>query len=88
MDPRLAAIRKHSGSNERRYWPPGQHPATARLRANLKKAYELERKAGFTGGLTEYIDYLKEQIAAFEEVESELKAHMYWYITRDKKGRR
>lgn len=87
MDPRLVAI-KHPGSNERRYWPPGQHPATARLRMELKKAQELERRTGVTGGLTEYIDYIQDQIATFEERESELKVFMYQFIVRDKKGRR
>jgi hypothetical protein len=88
MDPRIAAIKVRPGSNERRYWPPGQHPAIQRQKLELQKAQKLAEVHGMTEGLAEYIDYIQEQIAAFEERESELKRRMYEFIIRGRKGRR
>lgn len=52
-----------------RYYPPGQHPATYRWRWTLAKALECG-----LGDDHEMVVYLREQIAAFEQAESDLKA--------------
>lgn len=67
-----------------RYYPPGQHPATAMMRAQLAKAEQIkadaERKSVEHGvryetqPLEEFIAYLKDELAMFESRESELKA--------------
>jgi hypothetical protein len=57
------------------YYPPGQHPATERWRAHLALLLEL----GF-GDDYEGVVYLRETLAAFEEVESERKQRDDWIL--------
>lgn len=71
-------------SDAPRYYPPGQHPATAQMRAQLKKAEEfkaeIDRQRALTGAvvdtkqLVEFINYLREQLVNFEQGESDRKA--------------
>jgi hypothetical protein len=68
----------------KRFHPPGQHPAIARMRAQLAKAEELKADAEQkfveygvaydTGDLDEFIAYLKQAMADFDGRESEIKA--------------
>ena len=67
-----------------RFYPVGQHPATARWRAQLAKAEatkaEAERMSVESGvaiptdAIEGFIAYIKDQIATFEARESEVKA--------------
>lgn len=89
MDHRLARMRVSPHSLEPRFYPPGMHPATAKLRLQLKKAEALDLIVeGSSEQLNEFLAYLYDEIAKFEEGESERKAIVYQMITRDKKGRR
>lgn len=60
-----------------RFYPPGQHPAYWRWRETLRKMEALGQ------GDHEAAGYIREQIAMFEQAESEAKA-MYDRMLRDR----
>lgn len=88
-----------------RYYPPGQHPAMARVRAHLAKAGALMdstinapmprvypttasvERATRIANLSNYILYLEDMLAAFEEVESECKFRDDWVLREGRGGR-
>ncbi len=65
LDERLEELRGADGT--RRFYPPGQHPATARLRQQIAKM----EFVGF--GDTDFARYARDRLALFEELESEAK---------------
>lgn len=91
MDPRLAALRSGPVTNEPRFYPPGQNPATAKLRAELKLALGLRRDLRSsqptvsTKAVEEYIEYLQNKLAEFEEGESEAKMYAYEMLYRKRR---
>lgn len=87
MDPRLSALRNGLHTHEPRFYPPGQNPASARLQAELKLALDLRRQLQSTPTestevVEEYIEYLRNKIAEFEEGESEAKMYAYEILYR------
>jgi hypothetical protein len=65
----LYSVRDHMG--RKRFWPAGEHPATAKLRAELERAKDLNDRMlpGLFGKPTEVeraIDYMEEQLAVFD----------------------
>lgn len=87
MDPLLEVLKDAQGRP--RFYPPGQHPGTARLRAYLVKLEELHKDIVDAGATStdaeEAINYVKDQIAIFEQGESEDKA-LTFYIIKHRKG--
>lgn len=76
MDPLLeAATELHGG---RRFYPPGEHPATYKQRKQLAQLKELRERCRDSvvdeASLTGSIEYIERQIVAFEEQHSEAKA--------------
>lgn len=73
-----------------RYYPPGQHPATKRMREQLAQAEQIKAEWGRksaehgveydTGPVDEFIAYLQEQLAQFEQAESDRKARDDWML--------
>lgn len=68
-----------------RFYPPGQHPALFQLRAQLTKAEEFLRgwpegtgSASSRRGLERYIRSMQDEVAAYEERESEEKARAFY----------
>jgi uncharacterized protein YlxW (UPF0749 family) len=83
----LAALRANPADNRPRFYPPGQHPASAKWRAELKRALALEAtlrsmQEDPNKSLNEYIEYLQNQLAQFEESESEAKMYAWEILTR------
>jgi hypothetical protein len=76
MDEQLAALKRAPWTDEPMFHPPGQHPATARMRAHLAKARELQAKLD-TPEVREFITYLEDELAAFEQREGDVKAHYF-----------
>lgn len=75
MDPLLANLKLSQSNNEPRFYPPGMHPATLHIRRQLEKLEEIEERHGATSlELRKHIQRLRNQIAIFEEAESETKA--------------
>lgn len=68
LDPRLAALRRDPLSNAPRYYAPGQHPATLRLRRSVAMLEAIGQ------GDHEAARFARDEIARFEEGESEAKA--------------
>lgn len=75
MDQRLAAMRDIVGRP--RFYPPGQHPAATQWRQCLEKM----RLAGVSDD-HEYVRYIKDRLAMFEEGESEAK-QLYLLLAPD-----
>jgi hypothetical protein len=55
-------------SEEPRYYPPGQHPATWRMREHLRCIEAVGM------GDSDAATYIRDKLVAFEEAESEAKA--------------
>jgi hypothetical protein len=71
----------------RRFYPPGQHPATARLRAELAHLKKLQDTTllgllGEPSELEKAIDWMERQLAVFEAGEDRAKRD---YIKRARK---
>jgi hypothetical protein len=89
-------LKRGPWTDEPRYYPPGQHPATAQMREQLAYAEGLLSKMRLravetgvefdTTPTEEFIAYLKDKLAEFEARESELKARDAW-IMRDREER-
>jgi len=69
MGGHLYSVRDHMG--HKRFYPPGEHPATARLRTELERAKDLNDRMlpGIFGKPTDVeraIDYMEERLAIFD----------------------
>jgi hypothetical protein len=82
VDPVLQAA-KLNPWGDRRFFPPGQHPANHREREILKRLEELDREVAQKeleygvplerGAITEALEYHRDRVAIFEEMESRAK---------------
>jgi hypothetical protein len=89
-------LKQNPWTDEPRYYPPGRHPATARMREHLAYLEDMLAKMRLravqmgvkfdTAPTEDFIAYLKDQLAAFESRESELKARDAW-VLRDREDR-
>lgn len=57
-----------------RFFLPGCHPATLRMRQSLAKLLQHQQLVRGDPATTEMVDYLKDRLAMFEEQESVAKA--------------
>lgn len=76
MDPRLKQLQMRDGRGRLvpRFYPPGKHPATARMRAEITYLREVVRfDPDDFGEEQKRLTKLLDQIAAFEEKETEVK---------------
>lgn len=83
-------LKANPWSGDSRYYSPGQHPGTARMRKQLAEAERLRAvwtHRGLEHGvkydteqLDEFVEYLREQLMLFEARESDLKARDDWML--------
>lgn len=77
MDRRLAGLPAGSWGFEPRFYPPGQHPATHRMREQAKILRSIRSRLAAVGSDTANVDasldYIDSRMAAFEEQETECK---------------
>lgn len=75
MDERLAAIRDVRG--QRRFYPPGSHPAVAQLKDALRKAKQFRDLVPDDPNVRALIESMEADIVRFEQPESEAKMRAY-----------